>query len=624
MLVGQADGKGGNVPLRRSTTVTIVRVVSRCAPLLALAFVPRTAHATDYWVGPPGATNGNGTQTSPFSTIRAGAQAAQAGDTVYIHGGTYSESVSPPKSGTSSAWITYSAAPKELPILDGNGTGGSAFGNGTAQYIRVVGIAARRWNSGGFGNGWVNNTGQSNGNWQFIDCIADNNGINGMAFYNATGLLIDESIVAHNGNQMPSWSSGVNLFHLSGDATTNIVRRTVAFENIDITTSHATPAGATDGSGFILDILDRTGGGALFENNLGFRNGGSCIRINTVGAVLVNNTCYDDGLNPIDSAPAAPGEVFFSSGNLGAVMINNLLVAGGYTSMMAAAPTGNVPTGQNFLDNVTLNSSGALPATPFFSNPIGIDFSLVAASAPAEIDKGSTMNLPSTDIGFDPKCVTTDASKAAPLVGTAVSWWSYYIDYAYIGSVGGIAGCFHPAVRPQGNGPDIGAYEYGGVLSDAGAGGSSSSSSGGSSSGSGGGSSGARGDASAGSSSGTTGSSGGSGAGSNGGSGGGSNGGSGGGSGGGPGGSSGGGSSGASSGADSASTNSSGGGATGSGSGSSSGGNGATPGDDGGDAFVPGSSRGCGCNEANAMAPIAGAGFGLGLIGLFVVRRRRA
>jgi MYXO-CTERM domain-containing protein len=566
--------------------------------VLALAFVARAAHATNFWVGPPGVSNGNGTQTSPFSTIRAGAQAAQPGDTVFIHGGTYNETVNPPRSGTSSAWITFSAAPGELPILDGNGTGGGAFGNGTAQFIRAVGIAARSWNSAGFGNGWVNNTGMSNGNWQFIDCIADNNGINGIAFRNATGLLIDESIVAHNGNQLPSWSSGVNLFHLYGDATTNIVRRTVAFENIDITTTHATPAGATDGSGFILDILDRTRGGALFENNLGFRNGGSCIRINTIGAVLVNNTCYNDGLNPIDTAPAAPGEVFFSTGNLGAVMINNLLVAGGFTNRMtAAAPGGNVPTGQSFLTEVTVNANGALPATPFFTNPAGIDFSLVAASASAEIDKGSTTDMPSTDIGFDPKCVTTDASKAAPIVGTGVSWWSYYIDYTYIAGVGGVAGCFHPAVRPQGNGPDIGAYEYGGVLADGGAGGSSSSSSsgGGSSSGS----SGPAVDAGAASSSGSGSSSGGPNSGSSGRS----------------------GSSGSSSG------NGSGAGASSSGSAASSGapgsGNGSTVDPDAGDAFTAGPRAGCGCHLGGASGARARTALGLAVFGALLIRRRR-
>src|SRR4029077_7574642 len=207
------------------------------------------------------------------------------------------------------------------------------------------GIASRNFSSSGFGNGWVNDVGTSNGNWQFINCIADNNKINGITFYNATGLLIDQSIVAHNGNGNPSWSSGVNLFHVSGDFTTNIVRRTVSFENIDISTTHSTPTGgATDGSGF---ILDQSSSGALFENNIGFRNGGSCIRINTPGAHLINNTCYHHGLNPIDRTPSNPGEIYFSNGLQGAVMSNNLLAASGFNNTMTAL---NITSGTgNFL-----------------------------------------------------------------------------------------------------------------------------------------------------------------------------------------------------------------------------------------------------------------------------------
>src|SRR5262249_40265286 len=159
----------------------------------------------------------------------------------------------------------------------------------------------------------------------------EGNGINGITFYNASGLIVDESIVAHNGNQLPSWSSGVNLFHVQGDATTNIVRRTVSFENIDISTHHS------DGSGF---ILDQSSTGALVENNIGFANGGSCIRINTPGAVLVNNTCYHDGLYSADTTPANPGEVFFSSGPQGAMMINNLLAASGYNNTQNAVVNG--------------------------------------------------------------------------------------------------------------------------------------------------------------------------------------------------------------------------------------------------------------------------------------------
>src|SRR3954469_14524005 len=280
------------------------------AGLCALLASPAGA-ATTYYVATTGNNNNAGTSvTAPFKTIARGATAAQPGDTVYIMRGTYTDFINLPRSGTADAWITFSAYPGELPILEGNGSAATALGSATAEYIRVVGLAAHNWGSG-FGNGWVDSTcsRMSNGNWQFINVIADGNGINGITFYCASNVLIDQSIVSHNGAGDPtkSWSSGVTLFHVYGDYTNNVVRRTVSFENIDISAHHS------DGSGFILDFGST---GALFENNLGFHNGGSCIRINPPGAPLINNPCWHDGLEPADAMglPANPGEIFFSSG----------------------------------------------------------------------------------------------------------------------------------------------------------------------------------------------------------------------------------------------------------------------------------------------------------------------
>ena len=297
-------------------------LVSGGFALLAL-LAPGRARATSYYVaattgtlGPAGNNNNAGTTAAaPFATIARAVSLVQPGDTIFLRGGTYGGYNLPlrnnaPVSGTAAAWITFSAYPGELPIFDGNGGGGTGFGSTSSQFIRVVGLAARNFSSSGFGNGWVNDVGTSNGNWQFVNCIAENNLINGITFYNASGLLIDQSIVGHNGNGNPSWSSGVNLFHVSGDFTTNVIRRTVSFENIDVSTTHSVPAGgATDGSGF---ILDQSSSGALFENNLGFRNGGSCIRINTPGAHIINNTCYHDGLNPQRPHAQQPGRDLLS------------------------------------------------------------------------------------------------------------------------------------------------------------------------------------------------------------------------------------------------------------------------------------------------------------------------
>lgn len=422
-------------------------------------FAAPTASAAEYYVASPtsnpaGNDSGAGSLAAPFKTIGKGVGVVKAGDTVYLRGGTYNEAIYPSASGAPNAWITFSAYPGELPILSGAGVSSS-----TAQYIRIVGIAVR---GSSFGNGWVNDVGTSNGNWQFINCIADGGAINGIAFYNASGVLIDESIVAHNGNQMPSWSSGVNLYHVGGDYTTNIVRRTVSFENIDISPNH------TDGSGF---ILDQNSSGALFENNIGFRNGGSCIRINCPGARIINNTCYHDGLAPADLNPTNPGEIYFSNGPNGAVFVNNLAAASGWNNTMTAYVNG--PVGSS---NFAVNMNGP---TPFFMNPGAVDFSLVAGSTMV-IDKGTSVNAPSTDIGFDSRCIVRQTGQAVP-------WWNYAIDYPYIATIGGVASCFHPSPRPQGVGPDIGAFEFGGQLADGGTSSSSGGSSGSSSGGSGGG-----------------------------------------------------------------------------------------------------------------------------------------
>ena len=455
-----ADFSRFDVPRGEHPETPMKHPILFCASCFAVTSLTQLAHATDYYVASNGTQNAAGTLAAPF-TVNKAASTAKAGDTVYLRGGTYTGSLNPLNSGTASAWITFSAYPGELPIFEGKGTGGTGIGSSTAQFVRYVGLVARNYSSGGFANGWTGSdcATMSNGNVQIIDCVADGNGINGMAFYCASNVLIDESIVLHNGNTPPSWSSGVNLFHVYGDYTTNIVQRTVSFENIDVCgqANCTAPTGkSSDGSGF---ILDQNSTGALFANNIGFRNGGSCIRLtNSSGAHLVNNTCYHDGLQPADaqSQPSKPGEIFFSDATSknGATFFNNLGAASGYNNDQTAF-AGQVPAGQS---NFAVNSNAA---TPFFTDPAGTNpnFRLTSAAQTSIVDKGVTTNAPATDIGFDPKCLT----KAASTTTGAPAFWQYQVDYAYITSVGGVSGCFKPSARS--GAPDIGAYELTGTSS---------------------------------------------------------------------------------------------------------------------------------------------------------------
>ncbi|MFN0063666.1 MAG: choice-of-anchor Q domain-containing protein [Myxococcaceae bacterium] len=67
------------------------------------------ANATEYFVAPGGA--GDGSSGSPFGTIAQGVNAAQAGDTVNLAAGTYSEAIATVRAGTAGAPIVLRAAP---------------------------------------------------------------------------------------------------------------------------------------------------------------------------------------------------------------------------------------------------------------------------------------------------------------------------------------------------------------------------------------------------------------------------------------------------------------------------------------------------------------------------------
>jgi parallel beta-helix repeat protein len=407
------------------------------------------ARATDYFVATTGNDAASGSTTAPFKTIRKGISVAMPGDTVRIRSGTYtgwSNQINPTRSGRSDAWITIRADDGALPVVEPTSdiTGGSGFEpvDVAVSYIRIEGIVARNWPTSGFSNGWN----FPSSNIQVRYCIAENNGVNGITFYKASNVLFEYNIAAHNGNLAPSWSSGFNLFTASGSSQTNIVRGNVSFENIDICGDPAggcDPATSTDGNGF---ILDQQSTGALFVNNIAFRNGGSCIRLtNSSGAHVINNTCFH---NAQDTGYAfEQDEIFFSDNNSrnGAIVRNN--VAAGISGVEGINTAGSATVQTNHW----VGNNGA---TPFFTNPTGPNPDFRPLDSATElVNVGSTTDAPPNDIGFDPRCIRQQAG--------SVSFWQYAPDYTYIASIGGVAACFHPATRPQGTVPDIGAYETG-------------------------------------------------------------------------------------------------------------------------------------------------------------------
>src|SRR5215475_12883312 len=95
----------------------------RCfAPALAMTAAMMycaNAVAPNYYVATDGSDGNPGTLDQPFQTIQKAGSVVVAGDTVYVRAGTYRETVTPARSGTQMAPITFQPYNGESVTISG-------------------------------------------------------------------------------------------------------------------------------------------------------------------------------------------------------------------------------------------------------------------------------------------------------------------------------------------------------------------------------------------------------------------------------------------------------------------------------------------------------------------------
>jgi parallel beta-helix repeat protein len=128
-----------------------------------------------YYVAPNGSDSNNGSESSPFQTIQKGADVAQPGDTVLVHGGSY-DKFSVPTSGTQAQPITFRANPGEQPVI--SAPGNTAIVLSGVSFIIVDGLT-----SNGSGDGIIIQ-GAGSGNNHILNCE--------VAFSGGTGIGIQD------------------------------------------------------------------------------------------------------------------------------------------------------------------------------------------------------------------------------------------------------------------------------------------------------------------------------------------------------------------------------------------------------------------------------------------------
>jgi len=130
-----------SLSLLKKTTIVLGLVIA-----LLIIFQNPASGASTYYVSTSGSNPlGDGSFTYPWRTIDYAATKVQAGDTVYIRGGTYNEKVTIDNlQGASNAWITFKAYNNEKVIISGAGIPGSYDGvfqlNDGCKFIRITGL----------------------------------------------------------------------------------------------------------------------------------------------------------------------------------------------------------------------------------------------------------------------------------------------------------------------------------------------------------------------------------------------------------------------------------------------------------------------------------------------------
>lgn len=386
-----------------------------------------------------GSGNNSNSGTSPtaaFATLQQAANVAQAGDTVKVESGTYTNpgatfAVVLSHSGTAGAPITFEADDGAHPVLDSSGNLEGFRIEGS--YITLKGFEVKGDEQSVNASTPDGNAAEGSG---IIICgagvgsgiathdVIENNTVHdepggGIANNSSADYVSVLNNTVYDNGWYSRWgSSGISLFGLmNSDSNTsaykNVVAGNVLYGNKQLTPSTAIGSNkVTDGNGIIVDSLDQKGyaGKTLVENNVSYNNGANGVgtgmhEFDSSNVSFLYNTAYDNA--------SSLGQIVADGGSNNVIENNIEVAAAGQT--VDRAPSGGVE-----------------------------DYNVLAGG-------GSIGAKAAHDIAADPRFVNAGAGNfqlqsGSPAIGAANSAYPASTD---------IAGAPRPAA-----GADIGAYEH--------------------------------------------------------------------------------------------------------------------------------------------------------------------
>ena len=428
-----------------------------------LLLTSHSLYATDYYIssliGSDNANNGLSAVT-PYATIQKAADLTNAGDTVFVMNGTYTNPcnqchvVTVTRPGNAANWIVYKNYLNHKPLLQFNAWGGFMVRDNGA-YIEINGFTVKGNNANATLTGALNQPGSCNNpgpdfdpsfngsglgcdgrgdmygtghphHIRFVNNDISECGAAGISCIQSDYITVENNLIYNNCWYTVFGASGIS-FYQSWNLDSNFADYKMIIKNNKLYGNRLMVPWIgccciSDGNGIIIDDgkntqnnspIGRYKGKTWVTNNICIKNGGSGIHAyESENADIVNNTTYQNS-----QSTELEGEIFANTSN-NINILNNIM----YPLTNEAANQNNINYNNTNTvydynlyfntNNIKVNGLHDVQANPGFVNPTLIlataDFHIQAGSG--AIDNGTLNKAPLTDyenhvrpagVGFD-------------------------------------------------------------------------------------------------------------------------------------------------------------------------------------------------------------------------------
>jgi len=377
-------------------TVTVTAVSQADATKSASAQVTITAAiGIAFYVSTTGSDSNPGTLSSPWRTIQHAADSVQGGDTVYVRGGVYNESVRISVSGSATAGsITLQTYPGEQAIIDGTGLVPSTSGpqgliNITSQsYISIQGFEIRNYQTSSASATpagiWVSGSGS---NIRILNNLIHNIVTTAEATGSAFGIAVygtaapaSLDAVTISGNQVYNLKTGTSeSVNVDGNVTNFVIANNVVHDNdnigIDVigfegvspdpAYDYARNGTVSGNTVYNISAINNPGEGKQYDANGIYVDGGSQVVIerNLVHNVDIGIEMASEHQGHVTSFVIARNNLVYSSNSTG-------ITIGGYASNVGGTDHCTIVNNTLFQNDAKNTGSGEFQIQYYATNNV--------------------------------------------------------------------------------------------------------------------------------------------------------------------------------------------------------------------------------------------------------------